>query len=71
MYYIYIYIYIYIKLEPTVENLVTSLNIAVWSRKWQPIPVLLPGKSHGQRGLEGSQSMGSQESDTTEQLSRH
>ena len=24
-----------------------------WKRKWQPIPVFLPGKSHGQRGLAG------------------
>ena len=24
-----------------------------WRRKWQPTPVFLPGKSHGQRGLEG------------------
>ena len=23
-----------------------------WSRKWQPIPVSLPGESHGQRSLE-------------------
>ena len=23
-----------------------------WRRKWQPPPVLLPGKSHGQRRLE-------------------
>ena len=22
-----------------------------WRRKWQPTPVFLPGKSHGQRGL--------------------
>ena len=22
-----------------------------WSRKWQPTPVLVPGKSHGQRSL--------------------
>ena len=22
-----------------------------WRRKWQPTPVLLPGKFHGQRGL--------------------
>jgi len=22
-----------------------------WRRKWQPIPVLLPGKFHGQRRL--------------------
>ena len=24
-----------------------------WRRKWQPTPVLLPGKSHGWRSLEG------------------
>ena len=24
-----------------------------WSRKWQPTPVFLPGKSHGQRKLSG------------------
>ena len=24
-----------------------------WERKWQPTPVLLPGKSHGQRSLVG------------------
>ena len=22
-----------------------------WSRKWQPIPIFLPEKSHGQRSL--------------------
>ena len=24
-----------------------------WRKKWQPMPVLLPGKSHGQRSLVG------------------
>ena len=24
-----------------------------WRRKWQPIPVLLPGRSHGRRSLAG------------------
>ena len=24
-----------------------------WTRKWQPAPVLMPGKSHGQRSLVG------------------
>ena len=24
-----------------------------WRRKWQPTPVFLPGKSHGQRNLVG------------------
>ena len=23
----------------------------IWSRKWQPPPVFLPGESHGQRSL--------------------
>jgi len=29
-----------------------------WRRKWQPIPVFLPGKSHGQRSLVGYSSLG-------------
>ena len=37
-------------------------------RKWQPIPVLLPGKSHGQRNLVGYSPWGRKESDTTEWL---
>ena len=24
-----------------------------WRRKWQPTPIFLPGKSHGQRSLAG------------------
>ena len=30
-----------------------------WRKKWQPTPVLLPGKSHGRRSLARLQSMGS------------
>ena len=40
----------------------------LWRRQWQPTPVLLPGKSHGQRCLVGCSPWGRQESDTTEQL---
>ena len=29
-----------------------------WKRKWQPIPVFLPGKFHGQRNLAGYSSWG-------------
>ena len=29
-----------------------------WRRKWQPTPVLLPGKSHGQWSLEGYSTQG-------------
>ena len=39
-----------------------------WRRKWQPTPVLLPGKSHGWRSLVGYSPWGCKESDTTEQL---
>ena len=40
----------------------------VWRRQWQPTPVLLPRKSHGQRSLVGYSSWGRKESDTTERL---
>ena len=29
-------------------------NVGIWRKQWHPIPVLLPGKSHGRRSLEGS-----------------
>ena len=35
-------------------------------RKWQPAPVFLPGKSHGQRSLEGCSPWGHKESKRTE-----
>ena len=35
-------------------------------RKWQPTPVLLPGKFHGQRSLTGYNPWGYEESDMTE-----
>ena len=37
-----------------------------WRRKWQPTPVFLPGKSHGQRSLAGYSPWGPKESDRTE-----
>ena len=37
-------------------------------RKWQPTPVFLPGKVHGQRSLAGYSPQDHKESDTTEQL---
>ena len=40
-------------------------------RQWHPTPVLLPGKSHGQRSLEGGSPWGRTESDMTEQLHFH
>ena len=38
-----------------------------WSRKWQPTPICLPGKFHGQRSLVGYSPWGPKESDVTEQ----
>ena len=35
-------------------------------KKWQPTPVLLPGKSHGQRSLVGYSPWGCKELDMTE-----
>ena len=37
-----------------------------WRRKWQPTPVLFPGKSDGQRTPVGYRPWGCKESDTTE-----
>ena len=42
-----------------------------WRRQWQPIPVLLPRKSHGRRSLVGCSPWGHKESDTTERLHFH
>ena len=39
-----------------------------WSRKWQPTPVFLPGKFHGQRSLVGYSPWSHKESSMTEVL---
>ena len=38
----------------------------LWRRKWQPIPIFLPEKSHGQRSLVGCSPWGHKESDMNE-----
>ena len=38
----------------------------LWRRAWQPIPVLLPGESHGQRSLVSYSPQGCKEPDMTE-----
>ena len=48
-----------------------NLDKVNWTRKWQPTPVPLPGKSHGQRSLVGYSPWGRKESDRTEQLHFH
>ena len=42
-----------------------------WRRKWQPTPVFLPGKLHGQRSLAGYSPWGHKEMNMTKQLSTH
>ena len=41
------------------------------TRQWHPTPVLLPGKSHGQRSLVGCSPWGHSGSDMTERLHFH
>ena len=62
------------RLQPTGSwrvghNWATSLSpftFMHWSRKWQPIPVFLPGESQGQRSLVGCCLWGRTRLDTTE-----
>ena len=46
-------------------------TVRCWRRQWHPTPVLLPGKSHGQRSLVGCSPWGHEELDTTERLPFH
>ena len=48
-----------------------ELLLKLRRRQWHPTPVLLPGKSHGQRSLVGCSPWGLEESDTTERLHFH
>ena len=41
------------KNQPANAEDVGQVRKITWRRKWQPTPVFLPGKSHGQRSLEG------------------
>ena len=42
-----------------------------WSRKWQPTPVFLTGKFHGQRSLAGYSPWGLRELDMAEHARMH
>ena len=42
-----------------------------WIRKWQPTPIFLPGKPHGQRSLADQGPWGHKESDMIEQLNEN
>ena len=55
--------------ETIYNSLIPGSERPPWRRKWQPIPVFLPGKSLGQRSLAGFIIHGgSQELDTLKQL---
>ena len=49
-----------------VTQLLKTLSFYLRRRRWHPIPVLLPGKSHGWRSLVGYSPWGHKESDMTE-----
>ena len=52
-------------------SLCAMLVKKTWRRQWHPTPILLPGKSHGQRSLVGCSPRCHKESDTTERLHFH
>ena len=54
-----------VKNLPTMQETWGSIP---WRRKWQPTPVFLPGKSHGQRNLEGCSPWGHKKWDMIERL---
>ena len=57
------------RLPTMLETRVRSLDWEdLLQKKWQPTPVFLPGKSHGQRSLAGYSPWSHKELDTTEQL---
>ena len=50
------------------EIILVHTSWIIWRRQWHPTPVLLPGKSNGQRSLVGCSPWGHKESDMTERL---
>ena len=48
------------------HQLLLSVSLTNWRRKWQPPSVFVPGKSHGQRSLMGYSPWGRKESDMPE-----
>ena len=55
-------------MQETQDMGIRSLHWKIPWRKWQPTPVSLPGKSHGQRSLAGYSPWGCKELDMTERL---
>ena len=59
------------ELQPLGQELLHIWGAIFWSRRWQPTPVFLPEKFHGQRSLVDYSPWGYKESDMNEQLSMH
>ena len=64
------------KQNETLFGLLEYLSLHIFApvmrrRQWHPTPVLLPGKSHGQRSVVGCSPWGRKESDTTKRLHFH
>ena len=51
--------------DPSANGFHLCVGKITWRRKWQPAPVFLPEKPHGQRRLVGYSPQGHRESDTT------
>ena len=56
--------------ETRVQSMGPWVRKIPWKRKWQPTPLLLPGKSHGWKSLVVYSPWGSKESDMTERLTQ-
>ena len=56
---------VYISGVPAMQEFDPWVKKMPWRRKWQPTPVFLPGKSHGQKSLAGYSPWVSKESDMT------
>ena len=54
--------------NPFTFKVIIDIYVPIQRRKWQPTPVLLPGKYHGWRSLVGYSPWGHKESDRTERL---
>ena len=59
------------KLESRLPGEISITSDMQWRRQWHPTPVLLLGKSHGQRSLVGCSRWGHEESDTIERFHFH
>ena len=61
----------YLEVCCLISKCLETSQLSFWRRKWQPTPVLLPGKSHRRRSLVRCSPQGRKESDTAERLHFH